>query len=268
MTRHLVAAYRRRHTGDKETEMIKERTLGGLAIAVVLATSTGGGTSEPQRDVLFNDSFDDDRNGWGIVDHPEFGSASYADGDYVWNLKGSYGHLLPQVLGEQYDRGELDMVDVTVRVEATIDVGDGVVGVFCRESPDTDAEWQWYEFVARDGFAAVRRADSEGNLDVLAETDDVSLPSGEPMVIEATCVDDDDGNAMLTLSLDDTLALTASDPDPLENGAPGIQAYTYPIHDELDIRWHEISISRPATASVDVAPATSAGGTQGPPSTG
>jgi hypothetical protein len=175
--------------------------LSGLLCAAVLATSSGGGSTEPPDDVLFEDAFDDDRNGWGIIDHPEFGSTSFADGDYVWTLKGSSGHLLPAVLGEQYDHGELEMLDVTVRAGATIDAGDGVIGLFCREGPDTDAEWQWYEFVARDGFAAIRRADSEGNLDVLAETNDVRLPNGEPMTIQATCVDDNDGNASLTLSL-------------------------------------------------------------------
>ena len=46
------------------------------------------------------------------------------------------------------------------------------MGVFCREVPDTDADFQWYEFVVRDGYAAIRLADLAGNLDVLAETED------------------------------------------------------------------------------------------------
>jgi hypothetical protein len=227
--------------------------LSGLLCAAVLAASGGGGSTEPPDDVLFEDAFDDDRNGWGIIDHPEFGSTSFADGDYVWTLKGSSGHLLPAVLGEQYDHGELEMLDVTVRAGATIDAGDGVIGLFCREGPDTDAEWQWYEFVARDGFAAIRRADSEGNLDVLAETNDVRLPNGEPMTIQATCVNDNDGNASLTLSLNDTAALDVTDDDPLVNGAPGLQAYTHPIHEQLDIRWHHFTVTTPATAPEDTA---------------
>jgi hypothetical protein len=224
-----------------------QRTLGGLAFAVVLATSTGGGTSEPQRDVLFEDTFDDDRNGWGIVDHPDFGTTAFEDGDYVWAFRGSVAHQLPAVLGDQYDRDELDMLDVTVRAEATVLAGDGVIGVFCRENPDDDAEWQWYEFVARDGFAAIRRADLEGNLDVLAETNDVGLPLGEPLSIEATCVDDSDGNATLRMSLNDTDVLETTDDDPLLNGVSGLQAYTFPIHEQMDIRWHHITVTRPAT---------------------
>jgi hypothetical protein len=227
--------------------MTSRRKLGGLFIAAVIATSEVG-TSEPeQASRLFEDSLDDDRNGWGVIDHPEYGSRTFADGDYVWNFTGSFAHQLPAVLGEQYDRGDLDMLDVTVRAEATIDAGDGVIGLFCRESPDTDAEWQWYEFVARDGFAAIRRADFEGNLDVLAETNDVVLPLGEPMTIEATCVDDTNGDASLTLVLNGAPALAAVDDDPLPNGAPGLQAYTYPIHEQLDIRWHDFAVTRPAT---------------------
>jgi hypothetical protein len=231
---------------DKENGMTRDRRLGGLVIAAVLATSTGGDTSEPQSDVLFEDTFDDDRNGWGIVDDPQYGTAAFEDGDYVTEVTGSSLHWLPAVLGEQYDRGELDMLDVTVRAEATIVDGDGVIGVFCRESPDRDADWQWYEFVVRDRFAAIRHADSEGNLDVLAETEEVSLPNGQAMTIEAACVDADDDNVSLTLSVNGTPVLDATDDDPLPNGAPGIQAYTFPIHEQQDIRWHSFAVARPA----------------------
>ncbi|MBA3802891.1 MAG: hypothetical protein H0X22_08300 [Acidimicrobiia bacterium] len=196
-------------------------------------------------DALFNDSFDDDRNGWGVIDDPQFGSTAFADGDQVWDFRGSVAHQLPAVLGDQYDRGELDMRDVVVRAEATILAGGGVIGVFCRETPDTDAEWQWYEFVARDGFAAIRHADLEGNLDVLAETDDVSLPDGEPLVIEAACVDDADGDAQLSLTLNGTDVLQATDDEPLGNGVPGLQAWTFPVHERMDIRWHEFTVDQP-----------------------
>ncbi|HEX2360449.1 MAG TPA: hypothetical protein VHI11_00100 [Jiangellaceae bacterium] len=195
-------------------------------------------------EVLFEDSFDDDRNGWGVVDDPEYGTTVFDGGDYVWAFKGSVSHWLPEVLGTQYDNGELDMLDVVVRSEATIVEGDGVAGVFCRENPDTDAEWQWYEFVARDGFAAIRLADLEGNLETLAETDEVSLPTGEPIAFEAACVDSADGVAQLSLALNGAPVLQAAHGDPLENGVSGLQAYTFPQHDQLDIRWHEFTVHR------------------------
>ena len=210
--------------------------------AVAAAPETGPMGSTPA-ELAFEDSFDDDRNRWGVVDDPKFGTAVFDGGDYIWQTKGSLVHWLPEVLGEQYDRGELDMLNVVVRAEATIDAGDGVVGVFCRETPDTDAEWQWYEFVVRDGFAAIRHADLEGNIELLTKTDDVSLPVGEPMAIEATCVNDASGVAQLSLALNGREVLQASDDDPLGNGAPGLQIWTFPSHSQMDVRWHEFSIA-------------------------
>jgi hypothetical protein len=216
-----------------------------LVAVGLVATTEPPSTSAPAEsanDALFDEPFDDDRNGWGVIDHPDYGTTSYADGDYVWNFTGSIGHLIAGVLGAQYDNDELDMHDVVVRADATIVSGGGVIGVFCREVPDTDADFQWYEFVARDGFAAIRIADLEGNIEVLAETDDVSLPVGEPIAFEATCVDGADGDAELSLSLNGESALTAEHDDPLGNGVPGIEAWTYPRHDPIEVRWHHFSV--------------------------
>jgi hypothetical protein len=208
-------------------------------------SETSAGVASPLGQILFQDPFDDDRNGWGVIDDSEFGSAAYDGGDYVWVFSGRVSHWLPGVLGDQYDRGELEMRNVVVKAEATVEAGGGVIGVFCRETPDTDAEWQWYEFVARDGFAAIRRADLEANLDVLAETNDVSLPIGEPIAFEATCVDDPDGHAQLSLSLNGAPVLDATDENPLGNGVSGLQAWTFPAHEQMDIRWHDFSIEQP-----------------------
>jgi hypothetical protein len=214
------------------------------SVALTAASSAPdsvSGSSQPAA-ALFEDSFDDDRNGWGIVDDPQYGSTAFEGGDYVWEFKGSVAHWLPAVLGEQYDRGELDMLDVVVRAEATVLAGGGVIGVFCRETPDVDAEWQWYEFVARDGYAAIRHADLEGNLETLTETQDVTLTVGEPIAIEATCVDNPDGHAELSLTLNGEQVLTATDDEPLGNGVSGLQAWTFPLHAQMDIRWHDFSI--------------------------
>lgn len=201
-----------------------------------------GASEPPSAAALFEEPFDDDANGWGVIDDSEYGSATYEGGDYVWALTGRVAHILPMVLADQYDRGELEMADVVVRAEATVVAGGGVIGVFCREEPDVDAEFRWYEFVARDGFAAIRQADAEGNIDVLAETKDVTLPTGEPIALEATCADDDDGKADLSLTLNGVPVLTATGDDPLGTGPPGVQAWTFPIHEQMDIRWHGFSI--------------------------
>lgn len=192
---------------------------------------------------LFEDSFVDDRNGWGVVDDEDYGTIAFADGDYVWAARGRLVHWLPGVIGEQYDRGELDMLDVVVQAEVTVVAGGGVVGVFCREVPDTDAEWQWYEFVVRDGYAAIRKADLEGNLESLAETTSAGAPLGQPVEIEAACTDRPDGTAALSLAVDGTTVLSVEDDDPLGNGAAGLQLWTFPAHEQMDVRWHTFQVS-------------------------
>ncbi len=137
-------------------------------------------------EVLFEDSLDDDQNGWALPDNEE-ARFYYEDGDFIWESKQENlrPHLLAAPIGEAYDAGELEMLDVVVRADVTPVQGAAVAGVFCRENPDTDADFQWYEFVVRDGFAAIRIADSEGELEVLAETEDLTLPMGEMFTMEA-----------------------------------------------------------------------------------
>ena len=53
-----------------------------------IATQDSG--AEPAA-VLFAELFDDDGNGWGIIADPNYGTTEYADGDYVWDFRGSVG---------------------------------------------------------------------------------------------------------------------------------------------------------------------------------
>jgi hypothetical protein len=207
-----------------------------------VASTTAPTASPTDANLLFLDTFDDDRNRWGVLDDPVGGTTSFAGGDYVWKFKGSVAHWLPEVLGEQYDHGELKMRDVAVRADLTIGSGGGVAGVACRENRDTDADFQWYEFVARDGFAAIRQSDVEGNIVVLAKTDKVSLPMGKAFTVEGVCVNDGAGQAHLAMSLDGNQVLETTRSDPLENGVPALQAWTSPRHSPMDIAWHEFSV--------------------------
>jgi hypothetical protein len=206
------------------------------------ASRTTPAASPTDANLAFYDTFDDDRNRWGVVDDPVGGTANFSGGDYVWKFTGSLSHWLPAVLGDQYDRGELHMRDVAVRADLTIDAGGGVAGVGCRENKDTDADYQWYEFVARDGFAAIRQSDAEGNIAVLAKTDKISLPLGKAFTVEGICVNDSAGKAHLTMRLNGNQVLETTRPKPLINGVPSLQAWTYPRHSELDIHWHEFSV--------------------------
>ncbi|MGH8969722.1 MAG: hypothetical protein ACRDV1_07205 [Actinomycetes bacterium] len=171
--------------------------------------------------------------------------------DFVWESKveNLRPHLIAGTLGEAYDRGELKMRDVVVRAGGTLDRGVAAMGVTCREVPDTDADFQWYEFVARDGYAAIRVADSAGNMEVLEKTEDVRLPKGSRSTIEAACVDDASGDGQLWMTVNSEPVLHATDDSPLGNGAPGLQAYDSPesaSEDRFLIRWHDFTVSAPS----------------------
>ena len=240
----------------------------GLLLAAVLGLGGCHGASAPSSDsdsprptraappagkTLFADPFDDDANGWALPEN-ENSRMDFLGGDFVWEAKQAAGlrpHVLAASLGDAFDRGDgPQMRNVVVRTSVTPVRGTGAMGVFCREVRDTDSDFQWYEFVARDGYAAIRRGDSAGHLDVLAVTHDLELPLGREATLEAACVDDADGRARLWLSVDDTPVLVASDSHPLGNGAAGLQAYDSPDKASAArylIRWHDFTIYRPAS---------------------
>jgi hypothetical protein len=206
--------------------------------------------SETAADVLssLSDSFDDDRNGWALPPS-EFGTMTIEGGDFTWDDKqfGLRPHILATPVAEAFDEGRLNMTDVRVTASVTPKRGAPAVGVFCRETPDTDADFQWYEFVVRDGYAAIRVGDSNGNLEPLAETEDAAMAIGTAATIEATCIDGADGTAALSMSLDGAELLTAEAGDPLGNGAAGLQAYGA-SEDQADepslIAWHDFAVEQ------------------------
>jgi hypothetical protein len=193
----------------------------------------------------FSDTFEDDRNGWALPSS-ESASSEVVDGDFVVDTKIPLTpHLMAGALSDAYDQGRLSMTDVVVRSSFTQQRGAPAVGVFCREVPDTDGDYQWYEFVVRDGYAAIRLADLAGHLDVLAETKDLRLPIGTAAEIAATCRDTSSGKASLDLQLDGSPVLSARVDDPLGNGPAGVQSYDgteeESPHGSL-ILWHDFSV--------------------------
>ena len=211
---------------------------GGASSGTTTEAGDGGVSS-------LSDSFDDDRNGWALPPS-EAGTTTMADGDFVWESKqpNLRPHVLAGTLGEAYDQGRLTMTDVVVRASVTVERGAPAVGVFCREVPDSDADYQWYEFVARDGYAAIRLADASGNLDVLVETDDVEVPVGSPVALEASCSEAADGTASLAFSVDGRPVLDTDAEEPLGNGAAGLQAYdtTEESADRFLVSWHDFTV--------------------------
>jgi hypothetical protein len=196
---------------------------------------------------LFADPFADDHNGWALPEN-EAARSVMRGGDFIWISKqpGLRPHLIAKTVGDAFDRGQLHMRNVVVDASVTPVRGKAAMGPFCREVRDTDADFQWYEFVVRDGYAAIRRADSSGHLDVLAKTTDVDVPLGDKASLEAACVDGAQGQARLWLSVNGTPTLFARDTHALGNGAAGLQAYDAPSGTRMIVRWHDFTVSQPA----------------------
>ena len=238
--------------------------LGAMSIALLLVAGcssssaskaaapgpTGSPPAAGQR--LFADTFDDDHNLWTLPEN-ENGRTEMVGGDLVWEAKRAADlrpHVLAAPIADAFDRGELRMRDVVVRAAFTTVRGSGAMGVFCREVRDTDSDFQWFEFVARDGYAAIRRADAAGHLDVLATTTKVDLPLGQRATMEAVCADTADGKTRLWLSLDGAAVLAATSAEQLGNGAAGLQGYDSPDRASSArflVRWHDFAVYRPTT---------------------
>ncbi len=231
-----------------------------VAVLAVGACSDDGSTSGSSRPTgsapapgatIFTDTFADDHNDWALPEN-ENSRTEMIHGDFVWQAKKAADlrpHLIARPIGDAFDRGELRMRNVVVRAAVTPERGAGAYGVFCREVRDTDSDFQWYEFVARDSYAAIRHADSAGHLEVLAKTTDVHLPLGHKATLEAACTDDAQGRAQLWFSVNDEALLATTDPHALGNGAAGLQAYDAPDEDAGSrylIRWHDFTVYRAA----------------------
>jgi hypothetical protein len=210
---------------------------------------TGAPPSAGQR--LFIDTFKDDSNLWTLPEN-ENARTAIEGGDLVWETKRPADlrpHVLAAPIADAFDRGELRMRDVVVRAAFTTVRGSGAMGVFCREVRDTDSDFQWFEFVARDGYAAIRRADAAGHLDVLATTK-VDLPLGHRATMDAVCADTADGKTRLWLSLNGAAVLAATSAEQLGNGAAGLQGYDSPDRASSArflVRWHDFAVYRPTT---------------------
>jgi hypothetical protein len=131
------------------------------------------------------------------------------------------------------------MTDVRVTATVTPRRGAAAFGLFCREVPDTDTDFQWYEFVVRDGYSAIRLADTAGNLETIEEGD-ADVPLGQVAAFEISCVGD-----ALALSLNGEQLLTATVPEPLGNGVPGLQAYNATADESSEpmvLAWHDFAV--------------------------
>ena len=74
-------------------------------------------------------------------------------------------------------------------------------------------------------------------------TTELALPAGTTFTLEGTCTTLDDGTAELRLAVNGDEVLTATDADPILGGIVGQQAYTYPIHAPMTVRWNSFTVT-------------------------
>lgn len=197
--------------------MMKNLCLGLLVLIPLLSGCAG----DNRQSVLFQDSFDNPRSGWG-EDRRDWFERGYRDGEYFIELRTPNWF----VWAHQNDR----FADVRVEVNARLATGapDGHFGVLCRY---VDADNFYYFAISADGYYAIfRRAD--GNMRILTGDGSGMLPSpaikvGERNHIQAVCQKDN-----LSLYVNGEAVATVTD-DTLPRGYVGLGAGSGPAGDTL-----------------------------------
>ena len=210
------------------------RCLNGCWMVLVLLLLVCGCTQGDDRDVLFQDSFDNPRSGWGVDQRERF-ERGYAEGEYYIQLYGpdwfAWAHP-----GKRFD-------DVSIEVDAYPAAGpaDSHFGVLCRH---VDLGNFYYFAVSADGcYAVFKRVDS-GDLEVL--TGDGSGMTCSPAIrtgnqinhLVAVCQGDE-----LTLYVNGELLETVTD-GTFTQGDVGIGAGSGPEGDVL-IQFDDFVVTGP-----------------------
>lgn len=178
--------------------MRKYLYLGAWLPALILILA--GCARSSRQGILFQDSFDNPRSGWGKDQREQF-ERGYRNGEYSIELRTPNWFVWAHPAGK--------FTDVSVEVNARLASGapDGHFGVLCRY---VDAENFYYFGVSADGYYAIFRRTGE-NVKILTGDGSGMLPSpairtGERNHIRAVCQGDS-----LSLYVNDEMIATASD---------------------------------------------------------
>ncbi len=178
--------------------MRKDLYLGPWLLVLILVLS--GCARDSRQSVLFQDSFDNPRSGWGEDQRDQF-ERGYQNGEYFIELRTPNWFAWARQ-GDKF-------ADVSVEVDARLVSGapDGHFGVLCRY---VDADNFYYFAVGADGYYAIFRR-AGGTVRILTGEGSGMLPSpairaGERNHIRAVCR----GNS-LSLYVNGEMVATVSD---------------------------------------------------------
>lgn len=187
----------------------------GLWVLVLVMVLSGCAQSNGQG-ILFRDSFDNPRSGWGEDQRDQF-ERGYQNGEYVIELRA------PNWFAWAHPRAQF--TDVSVEVDAYLASGapDGHFGVLCRY---VDADNFYYFAVGADGYYAIFKR-AAGDVRILTGDGSGMLPSpavraGARNHVRAVCQGDS-----LSLYVNGEIVATVSD-DTLTRGYVGLGAGSGP----------------------------------------
>lgn len=204
------------------------------------AGSAPEGNVPPAEVVPFVDEFDDDRHGWGGPDQ------RFEGGAYVWDLpSGQSDSRSPDTLIAVED--QLTNLEITTSFTAIGALG---VGIECAyEQVGGSARWYLLE-LAVDGARIRRQPLGTDPVETLGENPDVALTT-EPAEIAATCVLDETDRYRLTLVVNGTVAVEATDDEPFGRaGAPNLAVRAAADSDdapEHTVRFDRVAVRPAAT---------------------
>jgi hypothetical protein len=172
--------------------MVQRRLSSGLVLIGLVALLSGccGGETDT---VLFEDSFDDPRSGWGEDERNEFDRGYDRDEAYYFEL------YEPNWFA--WARPGIKLSDARIQVDARVasDVEDAHYGVICRYA---DVDNFYYFAVSADGYYAIFRRKG-GDMDIL--TGDGSGMMFSPAIKTGKQV-----NRVVAICQEDTLKLYAN----------------------------------------------------------
>ena len=181
--------------------------------------------------VVFEDTLDDNSNGW--LDHP---GAPFRNGEWEWNDMPAGGpELTPDALTGKSPEA------VSVSASVTMREGSAFRAVACRYKPGADRFVHGYE-LGIDGRRGLIRKVQEGFPPKVLARSDLAVANGRKVRITGRCIPD--GKPLnLTLVIDGKIVTQARDEDPFPRGDSGLRANPQPGNEgTADLSWDDFAV--------------------------
>ncbi len=211
--------------------------LGGVAVALVSVVAVvvliRGSSDGPTTTLLFEDDFSSQERGWRDVAEEQDGG-SYVDGAYLIDAEkidpqesSRVGVIVSPADAPTAENVRIDVEAVVTRGTAVTNGEGYAYGIVCRAADDFDDLYRFTYWPKEPGAHIQKRLDRVW-LPLADEPLDQPAPGvGEATELRAQCVTTPEGAAELDFFVNDEV-IHATDPDPLETAAVGLNALLGP----------------------------------------